>query len=159
MTKTGMHSKLDEMTDLPASEFVLHRKPMLMLDRLVCVGPESAVCEWRVREDDVFLQPGSGVPTYIGIEHMAQCIAVHGGACERALGLPPPQGMLLGTRSYSCRVPYFVLGAIYQVKCEKLIRNPDGMSAFHCAIFSDGQMIVEARISVLQKSMGASANE
>ena len=156
---TSMHDKLGEMTDLPVSEFVLHRKPMLLLDRLVCVEPESAVCEWRVREDDVFLQPGSGVPAYIGIEHMAQCIAVHGGACEHALGLPSPQGMLLGTRSYSCRVPYFVLGATYRVKCERLIRNPDGMSAFQCAIFSDGQMIVEARISVLQKSIGVSANE
>lgn len=154
-----MHDKLDKLTNLPASEFVLHRKPMLLLDRLVSVKPESAVCEWRVREDDAFLQPDLGVPAYIGIEYMAQSIAVHGGACERALGFPPPQGMLLGTRSYSCSVPYFVLGTIYQVKCERLISNPDGMSSFQCAIFSDSQVIVEARISVLQKAKGASANE
>ena len=159
MTVTKKHDKLDELIGLPASEFVVHRKPMLLLDQLVRIKPESAVCEWRVREDDVFLQAGLGVPAYTGIEYMAQCIAVHGGACEHVLGFPPSQGFLLGTRNYSSSVPYFVLGATYQVKCKRLISNPDGMSSFHCAISTDNQVIVEARISVLQKSIGASFNE
>ena len=95
MIDTSMSDKLDQMTDLPPSAFVLHRNPMLLLDRIVSLNPESAVCEWHVREDDEFLVPGVGVPSYMGIEYMAQCVAVHGGACERALGFPPPQGFLL----------------------------------------------------------------
>lgn len=154
MIDTSMSDKLDQMTDLPPSAFVLHRNPMLLLDRIVSLNPESAVCEWHVREDDEFLVPGVGVPSYMGIEYMAQCVAVHGGACERALGFPPPQGFLLGTRHYRSKEPYFLLDSRYQVKCKMLVSNSDGMCSFDCRILSDNQVVVEARVSILQFSRG-----
>ena len=154
MTVPGLSDKLDQLTGLPPSTFVLHRNSMLLLDRIVSLTPDSAVCEWYVRESDEFLVSGSGVPSYIGIEHMAQCIAVHGGACEHAQGFPPPQGLLLGTRHYRCEEPYFLLGNSYQVKCKMLISNPGGMCSFDCSIFSAKQLMVEARISILQLPRG-----
>jgi predicted hotdog family 3-hydroxylacyl-ACP dehydratase len=159
MTGPGISDKLDQLTNLPPSEFVLHRDPMLLLDRIISLKPESAVCEWCVRESDEFLVPGSGVPSYIGIEHMAQCVAVHGGACEHALGSPPPQGLLLGTRHYRCEIPYFLVGNSYQVECKVLISNPDGMCAFDCVISSGNQVLAKARISILQLSRGDTFNE
>lgn len=159
MSAPSLSDKLDQLTDLPPSTFVLHRNPMLLLDRIVGLKPESAVCEWRVRESDEFLVPGSGVPSYIGIEHMAQCIAVHGGACEHAQGFPPPRGLLLGTRHYRCEEPYFLLGNHYQVACKILISNPDGMCSFDCRIMSGKQFLVEARISILQLSRGDTFDE
>jgi predicted hotdog family 3-hydroxylacyl-ACP dehydratase len=159
MIDPGMSDRLGQLTDLPPSAFVLHRNPMLLLDRIVSLTPESAHCEWRVREDDEFLVPGAGVPSYIGIEYMAQCVAVHGGACEHARGFPPPQGFLLGTRHYHCEEPYFLLNSSYQVKCKMLVSNPDGMCSFDCRILSDNRVVVEARISILQLSHGDSSNE
>ncbi|MDX1718325.1 MAG: TSUP family transporter, partial [Anderseniella sp.] len=41
------------------------------------------------------------IPAYIGIETMAQCIAVHAGARARVRGFGPPLGFLLGTRLFS----------------------------------------------------------
>lgn len=159
MTTADMSHALHQLTGLPPSNFVVHRSPMLLLDRIVSLKPESAVCEWDVRESDEFLVPGSGVPSYIGIEHMAQCIAVHGGACEHAQGFPPPQGLLLGTRHYRCEGPYFLLGNSYQVKCKKLISNPGGMCSFDCNILSADQVVAEARISILQLPRGEKFNE
>jgi predicted hotdog family 3-hydroxylacyl-ACP dehydratase len=159
MTGPGMADKLDALTNLPPSEFVLHRNPMLLLDSIISLAPESAVCEWRVRETDEFLVAGKGVPSYIGIEHMAQCIAVHGGACEHALGFPPPRGLLLGTRHYRCEIPYFLVGSSYQVECRMLISNPDGMCAFDCRISSGSQVVSKARISILQLARGDTFNE
>ncbi len=154
-----MSERFGQLLELPITEFILHSGPMLLPDRLVSLNIDSAVCEWCVRENNVFMVAGSGVPAYIGIEYMAQCVAVHGGACERSLGFAPPQGLLLGTRRYHCEVPYFVPGVTYQVKCNKLISNPDGMSSFDCSILLDHRVIAQGRISVLQKARGESFNE
>jgi len=139
---------------LPVAAFVPHAKPMLLPDRVTGLDADQAVCEWRVREDNVFLVPGHGVPAYIGIEYMAQCVAVHGGACARAGGDPPPQGMLLGTRHYRSSVPYFIPGASYQVQCRRLAGGLDGMASFDCRILAEGETIAEGRISVLQNTRG-----
>jgi predicted hotdog family 3-hydroxylacyl-ACP dehydratase len=151
MTDIEFAQQLNQLAGMPAAEFVLHREPMLLLDQLVSVGPECASCEWRIREENEFFVPDSGVPAYLGVEYMAQCIAVHAGARERVGGYPPPLGLLLGTRHYRSEVRYFDLGSIYRVDCMELVRNPDGMGAFDCCILSNGQKIVEARLAVLQR--------
>jgi predicted hotdog family 3-hydroxylacyl-ACP dehydratase len=153
---TVMHSpqSLSSMLELPVSEFVLHRKPMLLLDRLLEIDIGRAVCEWRVAADDEFFLPGKGVPSYIGIEHMAQCIAIHAGALERAEGFPPPLGLLLGTRIYRANERYFLEGQSYRVECDKLMGDFDGMGSFDCSISTGKRVIVRARLSVLQKPRG-----
>jgi predicted hotdog family 3-hydroxylacyl-ACP dehydratase len=159
MTDPGISQKLDQLFEIPVSEFVLHRPPMFLLDRLVSLDLESAICEWCVRQDNEFMVPDLGVPAYIGIEYMAQCMAVHSGACARLLDSLPPQGFLLGTRQYNCDVPYFILGSSYQVSCRMLVSNLDGLCSFECQIFSNNQVIAQARISVLQKTPGEAINE
>ena len=151
MTETEMPIGLDDLVGLPITEFVLHRKPLLLLDELIRVDSDSALCEWRVGEGDNFLMPGSGVPSYIGIEYMAQCVAVHAGACERALGFPPPFGMILGTRHFKSSVQYFVPGATYRVACKEIVSSFDGMGSFDCSILLNDSVIAQARLSVLKK--------
>ena len=154
MTGIKLSNQLDQMTGMPASEFVLHRKPMLLVDQLVKIGPEFAICEWLVHEESEFLVPDMGVPAYVGIEYMAQCIAVHAGALERARGLPPQQGLLLGSRHYKARVRYFEVGYTYQVECKELARSMEGMGSFDCKILLNGETIVEGRLAVLQQQQG-----
>lgn len=151
MTEATTSNEMDGLVRMPISEFVLHRKPLLLLDQLIGLDSDSAVCEWCVCGDDEFLIPNLGVPAYIGIEYMAQCIAVHAGACERVLGYPPPFGMLLGTRHFKSSVQYFVLGSTYRVKCREIVSSFDGMGSFDCSISAGGRVIAEARLSVLQK--------
>jgi predicted hotdog family 3-hydroxylacyl-ACP dehydratase len=153
---TDIHSSetLGRMVELPVSEFVLHRDSMLLLDRLLEIEIDRAVCEWRVSADDGFFLAGKGVPSYVGIEHMAQCIAIHAGALERAEGFPPPLGLLLGTRLYRASERYFEEGETYRVECKKLIGNFDGMGSFDCSISTGNRVIVQARLSVLQKPRG-----
>jgi predicted hotdog family 3-hydroxylacyl-ACP dehydratase len=151
MTETETPIELHGLIGLPITEFVLHRKPLLLLDQLIRVDLESAVCEWRVRDGDNFLMPGFGVPSYIGIEYMAQCVAVHAGACERALGFPPPIGMILGTRHFRSSVEYFEPGFTYRATCTEIVSSFDGMGSFDCSILLNDRVIAEARLSVLKK--------
>lgn len=150
--------QLQPLAGMPASEFMLHRKPMLLLDKLVEIGPQHAVCEWLVRPDDAFVSDGLGVPAYIGIEYMAQCVAVHAGACERVHGFPPPMGMLLGARDFKISEAYLKVGQVYQTRCEEVIRGADGVAAFMCNITYEDHLIVNTRLSVWQLERGNELN-
>ena len=159
MTDTEFSRRLKLLAGTPVSKFVLHREPMLLLDELVDLGPEFAICAWKVRAGNKFMVPGRGVPAYLGIEYMAQCIAIHDGARERVDGFPPPIGLLLGTRQYKAEERYFDIGARYFVECNEQVRNPDGMGSFDCRIYMNSQTIVNARLAVLQKPRRTSGNE
>jgi predicted hotdog family 3-hydroxylacyl-ACP dehydratase len=143
-----------QFRNLPASMFLRHRESMLLLDRVLSVEPEFGACEWRISPSNRFMIEGLGVPSYVGIEYMAQCIAVHAGARARVRGDPPPLGFLLGTRQYEARIPYFVKGVTYQATCQQLIRSADGMGSFECKITQGGRILADARLAVLEKTDG-----
>ena len=149
-----MSDDLDRLVGLPAAEFVLHRPPMLLLDSLVDIGPEFTCCEWQVTDESEFLHAGSGVPAYVGVEFMAQCVAVHAGARARVRGLAPPLGFLLGTRHFKAATKYFEIGKSYRTTCSELIRDSSGMGSYECDIQFQGETIAEARLAVLEKEQG-----
>ena len=141
---------LERLAGSPASRFVLHREPMLFLDRLTAIGPEFATCEWEVREDFALVVPGYGVPSYAGIEYMAQCVAVHSGARAHVRGQEPPVGLLLGTRNYECSVPYFEVGGRFRTICQEQVRDSQGMGSFTCRIEAKDIVIAEASLAVFE---------
>lgn len=151
MAETENTAKLRALAGMPASQFVLHREPMLFLDRLIDIGADFATCEWHIGADFKLIVPGFGVPAYAGVEFMAQCIAVHAGARARVNGFIPPVGYLLGTRHYRCSATWFDLGATYQSTCQELIRDSQGMGSFACRILADGESIAEANLAVLER--------
>jgi predicted hotdog family 3-hydroxylacyl-ACP dehydratase len=102
MTNQDFNKALKQLCGSPATDFVLHREPMLFVDRLVDIDSESVTCEWRVSGDSEFAAAGLGVPGYTGIEFMAQCVAVHSRECARVCQelVRDAQGM----GSFSCRI-------------------------------------------------------
>lgn len=159
MTPDEMNVALQPLVGSRAENYVLHRKPMLFVDRLTAIGPEFAECEWRVAEDFPLIVPGLGVPSYIGIEHMAQCVAVLSGARARVQGLEPPLGMLLGTRSYECTIPYFEVGRPYESRCEEVVRDSQGMGSFACRLVANGDIIATANLAVFETPEETFPNE
>jgi len=159
MCEVEFTSQLKQLAGLPAAEFVLHREPMLLLDRLVDVGPGFALCEWQVLESNSFTVPGFGIPAYVGIEYMAQCIAVYAGARARVRGLSPPLGFLLGTRHYRAEMKYFGVGVTYRLECRELIRDDEGMGSYDCQILLHDKSVAKARLTVLEKQRGEKIDE
>lgn len=154
MPQLNSIQSLEQCIGLPAAEFVMHREPMLLLDTLVgCIG-ETTVCEWTVGQDDAFVEVGLGVPAYIGVEFMAQCVAVHAGARARVEGKGPPLGYLLGTRHFNARVSHFAIGETYRAICEELIRDGNGLGSYDCKIMQGDRCIANARLAVAEKEQG-----
>lgn len=150
MNDAELNRALSAFIGLPAADFVLHREPMLLLDTLVDIGPDFACCEWTVGASP-FVGAGPGVPMYVGIEMMAQCIAVHAGARARVQGLGPPLGFLLGTRHFRCSVPHFEPGKSYIAECQELVRDSQGMGSFACNVKLDGECMATANLAVLEQ--------
>ena len=144
---------LREFVGLPASEFLLHREPMLLVDRLVDIGADFARCEWLADAPNL-AEAGRGIPAYIGIETMAQCIAVHAGARARTRGFGPPLGFLLGTRHFSSSVSHLEPGRTYVAECRELVRDSQGMGSFACQLQLDGESVATANLAVLERPQG-----
>lgn len=69
------------------------------------------ICTGRIHRADGWYADESGgdASAWIGIELMAQAIAVHVALDKRRYGLPVKMGALLGTRSYRPSQPVFVV--------------------------------------------------
>lgn len=140
-----------ELPGPEAENYLLHRAPMLLVDRLVAFSEDEAECEFRVSPDNAFYLEGSGVPAYVGIEYMAQCIAVHAGVRAYLSGRPPPIGFLLGSRNLVLFDDYLVEQGLYTAMCRQVLSGGGGMGSFDCKIVREGQQIVSARLAVLER--------
>jgi predicted hotdog family 3-hydroxylacyl-ACP dehydratase len=159
MSSNSQLTRLEDLSGMPASEFVMHRGSMLLLDTLLESADDRTICEWRVNADDDFVETDLGVPAYVGVEFMAQCVAVHAGARARIIGLGPPLGFLLGARHFKAFVGHFEIGNVYRAACLELLRDDNGMGSYDCTILHGDKTVAEARLAVLEKERGQKLNE
>jgi len=140
-------------------EVIKHRKPMRLVDKLVSFDENSACVLVNINEESEFYQAEKhGIPSYIGIEYMAQCIAAKAGANELASGGTLQLGFLLGTRKYKPNVAYFPCGETLQITATGLIEDSGGLSVFDCTIVIKNQeetILAQAKITVFQPENSA----
>ncbi|MHB1544779.1 MAG: ApeP family dehydratase [Gammaproteobacteria bacterium] len=91
-----------------------------------------------------------GVPSWVGIELMAQTIGLHAGLVARRENRSPRVGYLLGTRRYIPAVLAFEEGMELEVSAEQLYSDASGLGAYDCAIASSGNVLVNATVIVFQ---------
>lgn len=156
---TGLGARLDELAGTPAERFTRHRDAMLLLDRLEEMAFDRAVCTWRVPKNHPLFGTPQGVPVYVGIECMAQCVAVHAGALASLDGHGPPLGLLLGTRLFRASEDFLSEAVKYHVTCRELVRDGQGLASFDCSIERDNSTITVCRLTVYQFQQGARFDE
>lgn len=137
--------------DIPPIEEILpHRGTMLLLDAVRSWDAESATVTASVKADAWYSEADGTMPSWIGIELMAQAIAAHVGLSARARREPPRQGVLLGTRAYQVIMPRFPSGATLTVIANLAFRDDSGLGAYDCRIAIGGQDIATATIKVFE---------
>jgi predicted hotdog family 3-hydroxylacyl-ACP dehydratase len=134
--------------------WIPHRGAMRLIDRVLEVDGDHAVAEVDVPFDGLFVRDGE-VPSWIGIEYMAQAVSAWAGARAKSEGGPPRAGLLLGSRRYEVRRGGFPCGALLRIeaRCELMAAN--GLGLFDCRIAMDGTEVATARISVFDPPEGA----
>ncbi len=138
------------------AELLPHGAPMVLLD---------AVLEWdngyvgtrlNVRRDIPFFVPQQGVPSYVGLEYMAQTCGAYAGLEALALQQPVRMGFLLGTRNYHAGVDWFRAGDALVITAREILRQ-EGMGVFDCRIICQGVEIASAQLNLYQPEDAAAA--
>jgi predicted hotdog family 3-hydroxylacyl-ACP dehydratase len=128
------------------SEVLPHQGRMLLLDELIDVGPEHVVCAVSIARDTMFCDGVNGVPSWVGLEYMAQTAATYSGVEEARAGVRPTIGLLLGSRRYRPEVPYFAIGSQLRVHAELILRDETDLVAFACRIVEGERVLAHADV-------------
>lgn len=151
-TMTSQPMRTTEL--LPVENYVPHRGAMLLLDRLVAADKDSAVAEVRVPRDGLFLHD-AGMPSWVGMEYMAQTVAAWAGWNALQQGRAVRIGFLLGSRKYETAQAFFAPGALLRVRVDCDLMGDNGLGMFDCRIHGeDAKELASARISVFEPEDG-----
>ena len=131
------------------AELIPHARRMLLLDSVIAHDPDWTKCAVDVDRSELFRDAGGGVPAWVGLEYLAQCIAVYGALVARAKGNQPRFGFFIGGRRLQLRVARFAPGQRLHATVHHL-RGDSGLVAFDGRIedAAGGEPLVEGRLNV-----------
>lgn len=140
------------MTDRTLDLDVLlpHRAPMVLLDEVVDYGDDFALARVSIRPASPFFDRAArGVPAWVGIEYMAQTMAIWAADQQLRAGKPVNVAFLLGARRYRSNVPFFADGSVLSVRSDTVYNDRNNVGAFACRIEGAG-ILAEARLSAFR---------
>ena len=133
--------------NLKLEDVLVHRPPMLLLDSIVSFTESSLRASVIPSPDSSFYQSSVGIPTWIGMEYMAQAIAALAGIRAVEIGAPLPYGLLIGCRRYVTEVSHFEAEQELIVDVVENFVDAEGVSAFDCEIHAN-VILVKGRLTV-----------
>ena len=137
------------MTDWPLAELLPHAGDMILIDKITRFDDEQIYTCLTVKPDGLFNLPDGSLPAWVGVELMAQSVAVFAGCHARRKGNPVELGFLLGTRKFECNVEAFPAGSELTVHGIRSLEDDNGMGVFECHIHGDG-IHASARLNVFR---------
>ncbi|CPR15471.1 hotdog family protein [Brenneria goodwinii] len=142
----------------PASFYLPHQSPMVLVDRVIRVDNEHAHCRVVVSRESIlapFLNAEGHLPAWFGIEIIAQTIGVWSGWHEqqntdrRNHHQTPRPGMLLGGRGYRCKQAFFPASSQLDAHVTLLMRD-EKIGSFDGEIIVDGESYAAGRLTTYQ---------
>lgn len=128
--------------------YIPHRHGMRLIDKIIDVNDNYALCENHINHNSLFYCPSIlGIMPWIGIELMAQTVAVFAGFQQHKS--EPDIGLLLSVRQFTCTKPYFPKNTCLIIKATKIYLE-DNVGVFQCDIELNNESIASARLNTLQ---------
>jgi predicted hotdog family 3-hydroxylacyl-ACP dehydratase len=138
-----------DVAKIDIEDVVPHRGRMLMVDKLLSSNPDSVIVSAEIRGDNLFADQ-HGVPTWVGIEYMAQAIAAWAGCRALARNEPAKIGFLLGTRRYNTTCQHFTVGMQLRIEATRELFGDNGLGMFSCRILDGDIELANAHVSVFE---------
>ena len=137
------------MTDAfgPVIDYVPHRPPMLLVDRIVEVTEHGAVCAATWQPDCVLAVDGR-VPASAAIELVAQACAVFLGVRGQRAGGPPHVGMIAACREVAFAVDDFAIGDTLTIAIHCVFGQPP-MASFTARVRHGDAEVATMELSVI----------
>ncbi len=131
-------------------ELLFHKKPMLLLKQVTSWDAHGLDVIVDPMDSANFFTPEGKLPSWVGIEYMAQAIGALSGIFSKQAGQPISMGFLLGTRKFSAHQSFFDLDKLLKVRVKEIIRDETNLVLFDCAIYVDDVLIAHAELKAVQ---------
>ncbi len=145
----------DDVALLEPRAVLPHEPPMVLLSRILSHDARRTVCAVDLTPASPFFTAGRGVPVWVGVEYMAQCVAAHAGLLARARGEAVKIGFLIGARRIDLRARRFEAGQTLVVTANHVWGERE-LASFSCML-ADGRtsnVLADALLSVYSPSDG-----
>ncbi len=126
-----------------------HAPPMVLLDNVLGWDQGKVAATVIIHANSPFFVENRGVPSYVGLEYMAQTCGVYAGLEANAHGKPVRLGFLLGTRNYHASKDWFSVGDRLVIEAVEMFRQ-EGMGVFDCRITCGDDEVAAAQLSLYQ---------
>ncbi|MDE2091757.1 MAG: hypothetical protein KGJ08_07650 [Gammaproteobacteria bacterium] len=133
-----------------AAELLPHQGRAVLRDEVLINSEDGIHVNALITREHPFYIANYGVPSWVGIELMAQAIAAHAGLKGRRSNKPPRIGMLLGTRRYQSTTPYFHEGERLEILAEREYGDAGGIAACACTILCDRKTLAQATLIIVE---------
>lgn len=136
---------------LPA-DYLPHRPPLLILERIVDIAAESVTCEVSTAGNCLkpFLNADGTLPSWYGVELMAQTVGVWAGRRDRDAGRDTPQvGLILSVRGYSSAAETFPCDSTLRITMHLLMQE-GLLASFEGTISIHDLPVAEGRLSLAE---------
>lgn len=138
---------------LSPGAYVPHNAPMLLLETVLNVSEEQAVCQVAVNRQGVlapFIDASGNLPGWYALELMAQTVGVWSGWHRQQHGEAQISlGMVLGARELKCVAGEFVANSVLEVTVSLLMQD-ERFGSFECVITADGEKLASGRVNTFQ---------
>ena len=134
----------------PVQELLAQTGEMALLEHLEHHSPQKTVCLATPGNSTWFLNRDGRAPSWLSLEYMAQCVAVHGNLTARLLGEEVRAGLLLGSRSLVFANPDMDPHQTVRI-CARPVRLGE-LATFDCEVLQgkENTSVASGRLNVLR---------
>ena len=136
-------------TAYSVNDLLPHAPPMVLLDEVLSWEQGQVSTALTIRPESPFFSPDSYVPSYVGLEYMAQTCGIYAGIEAKNQKQPVRLGFLLGTRNFNATTDRFLLGDRLVIEATEVFRQ-DGMGVFDCRIKIGNEEVASAQLNLYQ---------
>lgn len=134
------------------ADLLPHAGAAVLVDEVLADSPEGIIVAAHIGSQNPYFVPGHGVPVWVGMEMMAQAVAIHGCLQARSEICRPRRGMLLGTRHFDGRVGWFAEGMQLHIHAGAVVGNAGGgLGACVCRIEHQGRELASATLTIVEE--------
>jgi predicted hotdog family 3-hydroxylacyl-ACP dehydratase len=138
---------------LSPGAYLPHDAPMLLLETVLNVSDEQAICQVTVNRHGVlapFIDASGALPGWYALELMAQTVGVWSGWHRQQRGEAQISlGMVLGARELKCVAGEFTADSVLDISVSLLMQD-ERFGSFECVITADGEPLASGRVNTFQ---------
>jgi len=133
------------------SSLLTHEGSALLIDKIESCGVSDLSATVLHDRNTLYSDDQGNVPTWVGLEYMAQAISAFAGIKSLQENEPIRIGLLLGVRQYKIFTSQFKKNSPVIIEVEEIFRDETNFAMFDCEIKSsgDGCLLATAQVKAI----------